>query len=308
MKPYELKVFAMFYINEHDNLTKKQKLQLMEWVKDTDTGNVINLLITGEPKNLSLAAKSKVMESFSSSPTAEMLNEAFNIAEIDWKEVAKGAKEIAKGSAKTGKKYLKTAGEVYKKAGGKAVAKVRGKVAKKLYAGSAKDAAAARDAARDAAAKAAEKARTAYKKGTSIFQGKQGLKGRAMLLKKDVGKAGKEAYEKGSQMAKAGAEKVSQAASKAAELAKAHPGLAAAAAAAAVAAAGFLVYKRFFSKAAKACKGSPDRKACIQDFKQKARNAQAAALRSKMSICAKSKDPAGCKSKVQAKIAKLTGK
>lgn len=51
--------------------------------------------------------------------------------------------------------------------------------------------------------------------------------------------------------------------------------------AAAIAAAGALAYKRFFSKAAKACKGKPDRSACVAKYKAGAQKAKAAVIAAK---------------------------
>jgi hypothetical protein len=84
--------------------------------------------------------------------------------------------------------------------------------------------------------------------------------------------------------------------------------IAAAAAAAAVIAMGYATYKRFFSKAAKACKGSEDRKACLKKFKVNAIKAQIQTLKSGMGKCAKSNKPEKCKANVQNKINKLQAK
>jgi len=65
------------------------------------------------------------------------------------------------------------------------------------------------------------------------------------------------------------------------------------------------VYKRFLSKAAKACKGSPDRKMCIRRYTAKAKLAQINALKSKIGLCARDKDPNRCRQKVLTKIENL---
>lgn len=70
--------------------------------------------------------------------------------------------------------------------------------------------------------------------------------------------------------------------------------------AAAAIAAGVLAYKKIFSKAAKACDGDSD---CMAKYKMKANQAKIAAISAGKSKCAKSKDPAKCKAKLDQKIA-----
>lgn len=87
-------------------------------------------------------------------------------------------------------------------------------------------------------------------------------------------------------------------------------GLAAAAAVALVVAGGYAIYKRYFSKAAKACKGKSgsERSVCIKKFKIDAIKAQISALNSGMGKCAKTKNPSKCKAAIQNKVAKLKAK
>jgi hypothetical protein len=84
-------------------------------------------------------------------------------------------------------------------------------------------------------------------------------------------------------------------------------GVAAAALAALVAYAGYQVYKKFFSKAAKACANqSGSAKAqCLAGFRKKAAVAQAQTLMKASAACAKSKDPRKCKALIVAKVAKI---
>ena len=92
--------------------------------------------------------------------------------------------------------------------------------------------------------------------------------------------------------------------------ASAHPqagaGVAAAALASLIAYAGYQVYKRHFSKAAKACAGKegPAKTQCIAGFKKQATSAQAQTLMKASAACAKSKDPQKCKAAVRAKVEK----
>ena len=88
--------------------------------------------------------------------------------------------------------------------------------------------------------------------------------------------------------------------------------LAAAAVAALVARMAYKVYKDKISKIGKQCAsfkhGTPDRKKCEAKAKNAALAAQMAAMKSGMSKCAKSKDPAKCKAGIQSKIDKMKSK
>ena len=68
---------------------------------------------------------------------------------------------------------------------------------------------------------------------------------------------------------------------------------------------GAMAYKRFFAKAAKACKGVPDRSMCIRRYKIGAKGAQTRTLKSKMGLCGKDKNPEKCKAKIRRKIDSL---
>jgi hypothetical protein len=81
----------------------------------------------------------------------------------------------------------------------------------------------------------------------------------------------------------------------------------AAVAAAAAITAGVLAYRKYFSKAAKACKGAPDKSDCMAKFKEKAKAAKVQAMSAGKAKCAKSKDPAACKAKIDAKIKAARG-
>jgi len=93
-------------------------------------------------------------------------------------------------------------------------------------------------------------------------------------------------------------------------ISKIETGVTAAIGAAAIITGAHMVYKRFFSKAARACKGKSEgeRKTCVYTFKNNAMKAQISALNSGMSKCAKTKNPTKCKLKVQNKIKKLQRK
>jgi gas vesicle protein len=52
-----LKILTFSYIAEHDRLTKDEKLQLGEFVKEANKDQVLNLLITGYPQSKSISEK-----------------------------------------------------------------------------------------------------------------------------------------------------------------------------------------------------------------------------------------------------------
>ncbi len=73
---------------------------------------------------------------------------------------------------------------------------------------------------------------------------------------------------------------------------------------------GYKTYKRFFSKAAKACSNysGAEKTACMEKYKVTAIKAQIADLRKAMSACKNSSNPQKCQSTIQAKISKLQAK
>ena len=79
---------------------------------------------------------------------------------------------------------------------------------------------------------------------------------------------------------------------------------------AALATAAVMAYKRFLSKAARACAGmgGTEKTACMNKFKQDVIKAQINTLQSGLAKCAKTKDPDKCKAKVIKQIAKLKAK
>jgi hypothetical protein len=80
--------------------------------------------------------------------------------------------------------------------------------------------------------------------------------------------------------------------------------VAAVAVAAAAAAAGIKAYQRFFSQAAKACKGAADRSACLSKYRKTAQQAKINALQKGMAQCSSAKNPDKCKGRIQAKVQK----
>ena len=85
-------------------------------------------------------------------------------------------------------------------------------------------------------------------------------------------------------------------------------GATAGAAAAMIAFAAAKLYQQYLSKAAKACKGRPDKVACMKGFKNKALSIRMDKLRSGMGQCGKAKNSENCKKSLQAKITKVQKK
>jgi hypothetical protein len=123
--------------------------------------------------------------------------------------------------------------------------------------------------------------------------------------------------ERGTEMATKGWEGIRQAISTAADSASgaasklvaspAAQGVAAGAVAALLLYASAKTYKRFLSKAARACSGQSGaaKTGCMQDFKAKAKAAQAADLAKAAGACSKAKNPEACKAAIRRKVASL---
>ncbi len=73
---------------------------------------------------------------------------------------------------------------------------------------------------------------------------------------------------------------------------------------AAAAAASYIIYKKFFSPAARKCKNSPDKAECMKSFKTNAIKAQIQKLMQNRGKCASSNEPQKCANKIDSMIAK----
>jgi len=51
MNSLEIKLFAGYYVAEHDNLTTDEKVKLIDWVKNANTEQIKYLLLTGKVKD-----------------------------------------------------------------------------------------------------------------------------------------------------------------------------------------------------------------------------------------------------------------
>ncbi len=84
--------------------------------------------------------------------------------------------------------------------------------------------------------------------------------------------------------------------------------LTAAASISAIVYAAHMIYKNFLSTAAKACKGKPDKVACMRQYKSKALRLKIDKLKSGLGRCAKAKNVENCKKSLQSKIKKTQEK
>ena len=65
MNSKDLKLFTYFYIAEHDNLSKKYRVQLMEFVKSASNVEIVNLLKTGKPvREVNITEGAEVLNEF----------------------------------------------------------------------------------------------------------------------------------------------------------------------------------------------------------------------------------------------------
>jgi hypothetical protein len=285
-----LRTYAMFYVSENDDFSAKEKLDLLNIVESAEETELMGLFESGKleaPTDLlfeddrsdaALIGEASIM-----CEATQHLLEGDHLLELDLQNRLKDLLgmetdlkyKIAKAAGSAKKALMKQLDNVQDKIGDlrDAIAKGAGKAVEK-----AKDVA---GAAKDVAGDVGEKVSKGVSKGVETAKDVAG----------DVG------------------EKVSGAASKAAEYAQQHPGMVGGAVAAAAAlTAGVMAYRKFFSKAAQACKSAPDKAACMAQYKMKAKQAQIATLNAGKAKCAKSKAPDKCKAKIDAKISALKAK
>jgi len=317
-----LKTYAMFYVSENDEFTAKKKLDLLNIIESADEKVLMDLFENGEieaPFDL-LEVTSKdsatlIGETVIMISEAEVLMESqalvgdVTLLEVDLKNKLKDMLGM-----ETDLKYKI----------GKAVGKAKDALEKQLdnlqsSIGDIKDSIAkgagkAVDAAKDVAGAAGEKIGDVA--GSAADAVEKGAKHAVVATGKAAEKVGKAVGGKVEDAAKVVAKKagdageaVSGAAQSAADFAKDQPGVVGGAVAAAAAlTAGVMAYRKFFSKAAQACKSAPDKNQCLAQYKMKAKQAQISTLASGKAKCAKTKNPQACASKIDAKIAGLKAK
>jgi len=315
-----LKTYAIFYVSENDDFDSKKKLDMLNFIEQADESMLMDLFENGEiesPEDLITEmdekdASSLIGEAAIMCEAAQHLMESDNLLEVDLKNQLKDMLgmqtdlkyKIAKATGSAKKALQNQLSNVQDKIGDlrDQIAKGVGKAVKAGGEALEKGKEMAGDVASAAGKKISKAAETA--KEYTDTAGKAIEKG-----VKSAGKAVEKGVETGKELASQAGEKVAGAASKAAEYAQGHPGMVGAAVAAAAAlTAGVMAYRKFFSKAAQACKSAPDKKACMAQYKMKAKQAQIAAINAGKAKCAKSRKPEQCKAKIDAKINAIKAK
>jgi hypothetical protein len=260
----ELKIVAFGHIAGQQNLTKAEKTQLLDFVKEASEVQVLDLLTTGKMKTQKEALKDdqKALQVVKEHVEIQVESIASDTKEY-WAKKAGEAGHAGKDLAKqTGKYWADKSGVPQKIEAG---AKEGGTDPLGIQAGKRKE------LADDALARAKERAAARPKPKSTIDQA---------------------------------TDAVSKTASDVNQWAQQNPGQAALTAAAGVAAitAGVLAYKRFFSKAARACKdkSGPQKTACMKSYKAQGKQAEIGVLTAKLSGC---KGNPKCVNKIKARIA-----
>jgi hypothetical protein len=277
-------------------------------------------------------AKAVTLYSLSEAASKPILNKALKTAKDYWtkgdggKAVGKtlktakdywtkgdGTKVIAKG-----KKSLKTAKDYYEpKVKGKlaSMKAARAKLAadkglrKMATADPAKLKSAAASTSQAHAQKAAASAAQQKAAGAKLAQAAKSTTAKASTYKPTLAHKAQLAAGKAGAAIKGAAAKAGAATSKFAAT-KAGMATGGAAAAALAIYAGYKIYKRFFSQAAKACGGQSGsaKTACMNKYKKQALMKQVAGIQSAAGACSKSKDPAKCKAAIATKVSALKAK
>lgn len=280
-----LKTYAMFYVSENDDFDMTKKLDMLQFIEQADEMMLTDLFENGEIESPEDLLETHTEEKDTATLLGESMimiaeaDEMLSLSEIDVDMAKNRLKDML--GMQTSLKYKLT------KATGKAKEAIQNQLDT------------LGDKIGDLKGSIAKGAEKAVEKGKEMA-GAAGEK---------IAKGAGAAAETGKELAGQAGEKIAGAAGKAAEFAQQQPGMIGAAVAAAAAlAAGVVAYRKFFGKAAQACKTAPDKAACMSQYKMKAKQAQIAAINAGKAKCAKVKDPDKCKAKIDAKISSLKAK
>lgn len=119
------------------------------------------------------------------------------------------------------------------------------------------------------------------------------LKKSASLARQNIEKGSKAIARTAAETAKKGA------------LGKVAVGMTAGAAASVIAYAAYKLYQNHLTKAGRACKGKPDKTACMRAYKDRAMQIRIEKLKSGLASCTKAKNKENCQKSIQSKITKL---
>ncbi len=75
METKNIKMFAGYYITDQENLTNKEKMQLLDFVKESSEEQVKSLLLTGQMRTLEEGEDKFVNELFEVTPIGQVLSE-----------------------------------------------------------------------------------------------------------------------------------------------------------------------------------------------------------------------------------------
>jgi hypothetical protein len=321
-----LKTYAIFYVSENDEFDVAKKLDMLKFIEEADDSMIMDLFENNEIEApLDLFTEIEEKDEMEIAKIYEINLDGLDISSLNYNDVMMESSQILEyGALDQAKDGLKNAlgmkmslrGQLHV-AGREAKAAIRNKMA-------ALDSKISdfRDAISKGAGKAVKAGGEALEKGKevageageAIAKGAKSAGKAVKAVTDDAGKAiegGVKTAHKAvgavadtaKDVATQAGQKVATGVGKAAEFAQGQPGMVGAAVAAAAAmTAGVMAYRRFFSKAAKACGSAPDKKACMAQYKMKAKQAQMATLNAGKAKCAKSKNAAGCKAKIDNKI------
>lgn len=273
-----LKVFAITYIKEQDNITQDAKCELMNFVKESEGDEILNLIFNGNiPKHDLNDADRFVLRAQAENfiyPLVDPLVESM-IMEV-------------KGKTKQNKK---------KKAAARLGNTPKVKPAQKK--------------------KTAKKAKDTAKKvkDTVVAGGKVGVDDAGVLKAKGTKGATQKLIDKGrgkvddaAAWSMRAAGDVKQRATKAAIAAKPYAKKAGyAAIVAATTAAAYAVYKRYMTAGSRACSGRSgmERRDCLRAYRKKALQARITALQQQRVRCDNTRNPQKCKSQIDMEIKKI---
>jgi hypothetical protein len=296
-----MKTYAIFYVSENDEFDTAKKLDMLTFIEQADETMLMDLFENGEiePPFGLLDEDNDVDDK----ELSTLLGEAMLLIEEAAKKLEE--RDILTGQGlqsykdllgmKTNLNYkLAKATAQGKRAIHRSIANIDKKI----------------DALKSSAGKAVEAGKDMASDAGDAISKSAGKAGKAVKgVTDDAGKALEKGAKSVHKVAGEVGDKVAGAAGKAAEFAQGHGGaIAAAAGAAAALTAGVMAYRKYFSKAAQACKGAADKNACMAQHKIKAKQAQVSALNAGKAKCAKTNKPEQCKIKIDGKINTLKAK
>jgi len=283
-----LKVFAITYIKEQDNIPQNAKCELMDFVKESEGDEILHLIFNGNtPKNELNDAERFVLRAQAENfiyPLVDPLVESMMM------EVKGKTKQNQKKKAALGNTPKVKPAQTKKKAAAKKA------VPKKLQ-------------GLQNPKKTVKKAAT---KTTTVAGGKVAVDASGTLKSKGATQQlidkGRGKVDDAAAWSMRAASDVRQRATKAAVAAKPYVKKAGyAAIVAAITASAYAVYKRYMTAGSRACRGRSgmERRDCLRGYRKKALQARITALQQQRTRCDNSRNPEKCKSGIDMEIKKV---